>query len=439
MSKKKREKKVKRLKIKKPKRELLRTPKGMHDILPADQIWWDRVHDSVIRAAGFYRFNRIETPILESASLFERGIGQGTDIIEKEMYILKTKGGDALVLRPEGTASVMRAYLQHSLGRLGQPQKLYYSGPMFRHENPQAGRYRQHHQLGFEIIGGQNDPLYDVQIILALKYLLEDLKLKPLVIKINSMGCRVCQPLYRRQLQNYYRRFEKDLCEDCRRRLQINPLRLLDCKNESCQQFKNEAPNILNKLCVVCTRHLKGVLEYLEELEINYSMNNQLTRGLTYYDRTVFEIFIDGLAGALAGGGRYDYLAEMIGGRIVPGVGGGIGVERIIEAMKIKAIEPPARKATPIVLIRIGEAAKKRALKTIEILRQKNIAVGEALGKESLKAQFALANKEKARLVLILGQQEVYENSVIIRDLKTGIQETVATNKMVEEIKKRLR
>ena len=227
------------------------------------------------------------------------------------MYTLRTKGGDLLALRPEYTPGICRAYLEHGMSRLPQPQKLFYFGPVFRHDRPQLGRYRQFTQIGFEILGGQNDPIYDAEIITIVSNLLAELKIKNPTLKINSIGDRVCRPNYKRQLQNYYKNYEKELCEDCVRRLKTNPLKLLDCKQPQCQPFKEKAPNFLDKLCSTCKAHFRAVLEYLEEVGIAYEVDPRLVRGLDYYNRTVFEFFADGKEaeiGALGGGGRYDYL-----------------------------------------------------------------------------------------------------------------------------------
>lgn len=420
--------------------QYLQTPKGMHDILPVDQPWWDRVRRVSRELADFYSFARIETPILESTDLFTRGVGEETDIIQKEMYVLKTKGGDMLALRPEGTAAVCRAYLEHHLSRNAQPQKLWYDGQFFRHENPQAGRFRQFNQIGFEIIGGQNDPVYDAQIIIIFERLLEELKIKNRTLKINSIGCRVCRPIYKKQLQYAYRQSEKDLCGDCVRRLKTNPLRLLDCKKPECQDAKEKAPNFLDKLCVTCSGHLKGVLEYLDEVGIPYGLDNRLVRGLDYYSRTVFEFGVEGAGsevGTLPGGGRYDYLMELLGGRLTPAVGGACGIERLIAVMKAQEVKLPPRQPKKVFLMHVGETAKKKSMKIIEDLRVAGISVTESLGRESLRAQLKTADKEGTELALIFGQKEIFEESIIVRNLKTSLQETVPLAKLVEEIKRR--
>ena len=425
--------------LKRPASVPLREPKGMHDILPYEQPYWDRISKVVSNLADFYGFWKIDTPILEFAELFIRGIGEDTNIVEKEMYLLKTKGGDLLALRPEGTAPIARSYLEHNLGRIRQPQKLYYWGPMFRHENPQAGRYRQFYQAGFEIVGGVADPIYDAQVIVVSTRLLDSLKIKNVSLKMNSIGCRICRPIYKRNLKNYYRHYEKELCVDCIRRLKTNPLRLLDCKNKDCEQFKEKAPNFLDKLCATCTRHLQSVLEYLDELKIPYDMDNQLVRGLDYYSRTVFEFFAEGTPGAICSGGRYDYLIEVLGGRMTPAVGAASGIERLIEVMKTQDVKLPVRNLKKVFIIHVGQLAKKKSLTIIEDLRQAGISVSEALSKDSIKVQMRVADKQGARFVLIFGQREIYEESIILRDLKSGLQESVVLAKLASELQKRLR
>jgi histidyl-tRNA synthetase len=421
--------------------KFLREVRGMHDILPADQPYWDAVRRAAASIASFYNFGLIETPVLEYAKLYEKGTGEETDIVQKEMYTLRTKGGDVLALRPEYTPGIMRAFTEHGLNRLGLPQKLYHFGPVFRHENPQAGRYRQFYQVGFEILGGPNDPVYDAQAILIAWRLLQEVKLKGIRLKLNSVGCRVCRPLYKKQLQNYYRPHEKKLCADCQKRLKTNPLRLLDCKNKECQEFKESVPNILDKLCVSCSHHLKTVLEYLDEAKIDYALEPKMVRGLDYYSKTVFEMYADQAEhlGALPAGGRYDYLMEMLGGRSTPAVGFACGVERVIEAMKLQEVKPAVKPVKKVFVVHVGDLAKKKAFKLVEELRAAGIPAFEALSKDSLKAQLKSADREHVPLAVILGQKEVYEESVIIRDLRSGLQEAFPAAKMAEELKKRLR
>lgn len=423
----------------KAKKQIFQAPKGMHDILPQDQPIWEKIVKMVKDIADFYNFGKIETPILEMVDLFTKSVGAATDIVEKQMFTLRTKSGDYLVLRPEGTAPIARAYIEHGMSRLPQPLKLYYFGPMFRYEQPQAGRFRQHHQAGFEIISGESDPVYDAQVILACYRLIESLKIKNLIIQINSIGCKNCRPPYRRQLKSYYAKYEKFLCKNCRRRLKINPLRLLDCKNESCQEFKKDAPTIIDNLCNYCHNHFKGVLEFLEELALPYVLNHHLVRGLDYYSRTVFEIFSEGFDISLAGGGRYDYLVELLGGRPSPAVGGAVGLERLVAVIKDRNINLGIKSKSKIFLVHAGLVAKKSSLSLIEKLREAGLDVIESLGKESFKAQLRAADKIGSPLTLILGQKEVFEETIIIRDMKTGVQETIPFGKIVETIKKKLK
>lgn len=430
---------------KKEKKTLFQSPKGMHDILPAEQPYWEKVRKTNREIADFYNFSRIDTPILETAEIFECSVGESTDIIEKQMFGLKTKGGDRLVLRPEGTAPIIRAYLQRGLSRLAQPLKLYYEGPMFRYENPQSGRYRQFHQVGFETIGGNDDPIFDAQIILIAYRIIEELKIKNIIIQINSIGCKNCRSAYRKRLQNYYNKIglqgdKNKICKDCRRRLLINPLRLLDCQNENCEIVKKKAPIILDNICQSCNNHFKAVLEFIDELKLPYNVNPLLVRGLDYYNRTVFEIFTEGVVSALASGGRYDYLSEMLGNRKVAAVGGALGVERLIETLKEKEIGGfPIKNKPAAFLIHIGNEAKKKSLGLIEEFWKSGIKIIEAIGKDSLKSQLRLADKEKTTLSLILGQKEVFEENIIIRDMRSGAQETVPLKKAVEEARKRLK
>lgn len=425
------------MKTKRPRGSIITAPKGMHDILPEDQPIWEKIKKTTKETAEFYNFLRIDTPILEKFELFERSLGATSDVIEKQMFLLKTKGGDMLALRPEGTAPIARAYIEHGLSHLGQPLKLYYEGPMFRYEQPQAGRVRQLHQAGFEIISNENDPVYDAQVLLACYRSLEDLKIKDLDIQINSIGCAKCRPGYRKKLIEYYKPKEKSLCVDCRRRLKINPLRLLDCKEESCIVLKKDSPNILDSVCSDCRKHLKKVLEFLEEVKIPYTINQFLVRGLDYYTKTVFEIFTSGFNFAVAAGGRYDYLMELLG-RPSQGVGGAVGMDRIMEVIRGRGINLLGRPKPKIYLIHMGELAKTKALALIETLREANIDVAESLGKESLRAQMKMADKMGSAYTLIFGQQEAFEQSIIIRDMKSGSQETVPLKKFVEVLKKKL-
>lgn len=419
--------------------QLFQSVKGMSDILPKDAAWWKAVRESGYAVAELHNFHFIETPIVETAALFESGLGGTTDVVEKQMFVWQTRGDARVALRPEGTAPVMRSYLEHHLGYFSSPLKVFYCGPMFRYERPQAGRERQFHQWGFEILG-DSDAVYDAEIIVATLDFLGALKLKKPLLKINTIGCRVCRPGYREKLKAYYQSRKSKLCTDCERRLEKNPLRLLDCKEKGCEELKKEAPIVLDHLCQTCNNHFKTVLELVEDNGIAYEPDPYLVRGLDYYNRTVFEIVTPSFEGAIAGGGRYDYLSEQLGGRQVPAVGVALGVERLIEALrKDETAVPPIRNYPAIFFAAVGEQAKKGSIKIMRGLRASNIAVVEALGKRSLKAQLKAADKSKVPFALIYGQREAFEGSVILRNMENGAQETVMLTKLVEEVKRRLR
>ena len=403
------------------------TPTGMHDILPKDQAYFRKIYNVVENIANFYGFGKIDTPILEQSELFSKGVGLDTDIVQKEMFNLKTRGGDHLSLRPEGTAPVVRAYIQKGMINLPQPVKLWYFGPFFRHEKPQAGRFRQFWQFGLEVLG-EKGPVIDAQIIQIFYNILKDLKLKNLLVEINSIGDSQCRPYYKKLLKNYLRSRERLLCADCRRRLKTNPLRILDCKQERCQSIVSQAPESIDNLCDTCHEHFKEVLEFLDEAEISYRLNPYLVRGLDYYTKTVFEIVEDSVEGkalgALVGGGRYDNLSKILGRRDIPGTGGAAGIDRIIASMKetgstVSRVAPPK-----IFLSQVGKA---------------KISIIESFGRDSLRAQLAKANKLGVLYTLILGHKEAIDETIIVRDMKTGKQKTVKMDKVVKEMKKNLK
>ena len=415
--------------------------KGMRDILPAEYPYIEKVYKTAKDLLEFYNFLPITVPIVEQIDLYVRTTGETSDIVEKQMFSIKSRSSDVLALRPEFTPGIGRAYLEHGMSHWPQPVKLSSIGPVFRGEQPQAGRLRQFNQIDFEILSPENDPIYDAQVIIATYRILDDLKIKDLVIQINTIGCRTCRPNFRKALVSYYKSHEKQLCSDCKRRLLINPLRLLDCKEKDCQPLKENAPITLDYLCSNCKHHFKGVLEYLEDLKLPYRLTNTLVRGLDYYTKTVFEIFTEGdpdLDFALAGGGRYDYLIEALGGKATPAIGVAMGIERIIQVLQKRGLVNTNRQKEKIFLIHIGDLAKKKSLSLIETLRNSHISVIESLGKESMDAQMRVANKLQSPLALIFGQKEAYEESIIIRDMKTGAQEIVPLAKVAEMIKKKL-
>jgi len=414
----------------------------MHDILPEEQKYFQIIYSACEDMAKFYGFGKIDTPILEEANLFSRGVGLSTDIVQKEMYTLKTKGDDILALRPEWTASIARAYIEHGMFNLPQPLKLWHWGPCFRYENPQAGRYRQFWQFGFEILG-ERSPVMDVQIIQIFYNILEKLHLKNLIIEINSIGDSQCRPYYKKLLGSYFKSRAQSLCSDCKRRLRENPLRILDCKEEKCQRIIAQAPQMIDHLCEDCHNHFKEVLEFLDEIGLPYRLNPYLVRGLDYYTKTVFEIYSDDgearAQGTLAGGGRYDDLVKLLGGKDTPAVGAAAGIERVVQAMKPRDVKVPKAPGTKVFLAQLGDLAKKKSLKLFEDFRKAKIPISESFGRDSLKAQLNRANRLGVRYTLILGQKEALEGTIIIRDMASGRQEVVKMEKAVGEMKRRLK
>ncbi|HQK63650.1 MAG TPA: histidine--tRNA ligase [Candidatus Staskawiczbacteria bacterium] len=418
---------------------------GMHDVLPEDQVYFKRVSKVIDGVANYYSFQKIETPIVELAEVFSKSVGEETDIVGKEMYVFKTKGGDNVCLRPEGTAPVMRSYLEHGMHNLPQPVKLWYEGPFFRYERPQAGRYRQFHQFGFEAIGEKN-PSIDGQIIQMGYDVLKELGFKNIKIQVNSIGDSECRPYFKKILTSYLKSRKSSLCSDCQRRIKENPLRVLDCKEEKCQQVKAGAPQILDHLCENCHSHFKQVLEFLDELELPYELNPYLVRGLDYYTKTVFEI-VDvsetGQAqGTLVGGGRYDGLSKMLGGREVSACGAAGGIERIIGLMKereMKVSDKQKQEEPQIFLAQLGQLAKRKSLKLFEEFRSAKIPVAESFSKDSLKTQLRSANKMGIKWVLIFGQKEALEDFITLRDMDSGEQKEIKLDKVVDEMKEKLK
>lgn len=431
----------------------VRTPellRGMRDILPQEQGYWRLVFDKVRALAATYGFEKIDTPILEEAALFTKAIGRDTDIVEKEMFIFEDIGGDKMVLRPEATAAIARAYINHGMLNLPQPVKLWYWGPMFRHERPQAGRYRQFHQFGFEILG-EDSPVSDALIILIAYNFYNELAI-PVSIQLNSVGCQVCREKYRAELVQYYRSHRSEICENCKKRLQKNPLRVLDCKEAGCQPVKENAPKMVDSLCDDCRAHFMGVLEYLDDLGLPYFLNHTLVRGLDYYTRTVFEIYAvgeestPGPAGAavgqsqtaLGGGGRYDLLIELLGGRPTPAIGFAHGIERCVNKLRELGVSQPALPKADIYAAQLGEAARRKTIVLFEQLRRAGLPAVEGLTKSGLRPQLEQANKLGVRYAIVIGQKEVQDETAIIRDMESGIQEIVPFNKVISEIKKKL-
>ncbi|MSR76575.1 MAG: histidine--tRNA ligase [Candidatus Ryanbacteria bacterium] len=425
------------------KKELIASVKGMHDLIGDDYAYLERVIKEVKRVGDYYGFVPIATPHLEKTELFERPLGAESDVVEKQMYSLRTKGGDRLTLRPEGTAPIMRAYFEHGMGSMPQPVKVFYGGSFFRHENPQAGRFREFHQAGVEVIG-DDDAINDALVIRILVSALQSLGLKEIMVNINTIGDKVCRPAFRKELINHYRKHQERLCKDCKRRIKENPLRLLDCKEEICVEISKHAPQMVDYVCEFCKKHFAEVLEYLDESTIPYCLDSHLVRGFDYYGRTVFEIIPTDLGEgvvpqAIGGGGRYDDLAELMGARKTAAVGGALGVERVADLLRKKGIKARPETHPKIFLIQLGPAAKKKSLVLLEEMRKIGVPVMQTLAKDSLRAQLAIVSKLQIPLALIVGQKEALDGTVALRNMETGVQETLPTEKFIGTIKARLK
>lgn len=430
----------------KMKAKQIQSVRGMHDILPEDQKYWRYIQKKSESLLEYYGFERISTPILEPVDLFNRSAGETSDIISKEIYTLKTKGGDMLALRPEGTAPVIRAYLENGMNVRPHPVKLYYIDPMFRHDEPQAGRYRQFYQLGLETIGDGSEAVDAEMIFIAYK-LLDSLGLDGYDVHINSIGDQNCRPAYIKAIKDYFRNRSKKLCNNCKNRLKENVLRILDCKEEGCKETAKEAPQMMDFLDDACRLHFKHVLEFLDEAKIPYILDPYLVRGLDYYTRTVFELIPSNLpddgAGAqstLLAGGRYDRLIEQLGGVKTPAAGWAMGMERIITAMKEKNVHVPELGSKPkVFLVQLGEAPKRKALPLFESFRKAGIEAKSSFGRDSIKSQLRIAHRLGVRFALIFGQKEALDDTIILREMDTGVQETILLDRIIDEVKKRLK
>ncbi|MFH1012416.1 MAG: histidine--tRNA ligase [Candidatus Peregrinibacteria bacterium] len=415
---------------------LFQSPKGVHDILPDDHLYFSFIKKVVRHRCRQAGYRRISTPMFENVEVFTRSIGEDTDIVEKEMFIFASKSGKKFALRPEGTAGVIRAYLEHGMSQLPKPVELYYIEPFFRYNRPQAGRYRQFHQFGFEVLG-EADPAIDAQVIYLAHKINEDLGIADrLKLQINTLGSQEDRKQYKEDLLNYYTGKERSLCTDCKRRKEKNPLRLLDCKEEDCQILASMAPKFENVMSDESKEHFEHLLEFLEELKVPYEKNPRLVRGLDYYTHTVFEFWSkkDGSQNATGGGGRYDGLIELMGGAPTPGLGYAAGMERTIEYMKEAGIRPPNKDKVHVFVAQLGLIAKKRCLSLLSQLRERGINTVGAIGKDSIKAQMGLADRIGAKYTLLLGQIEVKENTIILRNMEKGSQETIAYDGIVDKM-----
>ena len=405
---------------------MYRAPRGTSDILPEEQAYWHYIRQKSVSVCELYSYERIDTPAFEDTRLFSRSIGEGTDIVEKEMYTFEDKGGNRLTLRPEGTAPVCRAYLEHGMHNWPQPVKLYYLAPIFRYERPQSGRYREHYQFGFEAFG-DGAPSLDAEVIDMAWQFLVSLGLGNLTLNLNSIGCRRCRPAYLATLKDYYSRYAQGLCQDCKVRVERNPLRLLDCKRSQCQAVANAAPRSTSYLCPECAEHFAQLQSYLRRLGLSFEVSHRLVRGLDYYTRTVFEIQpeAEGAQSTIGGGGRYDDLISELGGKPTPAIGFAAGMERIIINLKKQGVTIPALPKPRVLVAYVGTEARGEALRLTASLRRLGISVIGVAGDRSLKAQLRQANSFGVGWTVIIGDEELKAGTVVLRKMTTSEQETV--------------
>jgi histidyl-tRNA synthetase len=421
----------------------LETLRGFRDVLPEEAPAWEWVEDLLKGFGRAYGFGRLRLPVLESTTLFERGVGKETDIVDKEMFTFLDPGGSKVTLRPEATASTVRAYIEHGMLNQPQPVKMWSFEPFFRHERPQAGRYRQFWQANFDAIGS-NDPVLDAQMVIIAERFFSSIGVD-VTVQINSLGTPASRKAYLADLVKYYKGAKKKLSETDARRLAKNPLRLLDSKEPGMAELAAEAPQLVEYLDEESKAHFTQVLEYLDDAEVPYVLNPHLVRGLDYYTNTVFEVQMTNPKGedvkglTLAGGGRYNGLVQLLGGRdATPAVGMAIGIERAILALRDAGVAPKNERKVDVFFCQLGDAARRRGLKIFEQFRFAKVDVAEAFSKSNLKGQLELADRFKAPFAVILGQKEVLDGTIILRDMESGAQEIVDSSKIVQIVEKRL-
>lgn len=418
---------------------LFKAPRGTHDVLPSEVERWHYIEEVIRKICQEYGYGEIRTPLFEQTELFARGVGESTDIVGKEMYSFKDRGQRSMTLRPECTASVVRAFLEHKLFNDAQPSKFYYQGPMFRYDRPQAGRYRQFHQFGVEAFGS-GSPALDVEVLALCDDFFTRLGLHDLRLEINSVGCPLCRSAYSKILMEYCRDRLSEFCTDCRVRYEHNPLRILDCKSEKCAGLVEAAPFLAKSLCDECSEHFDRVLELLNCLDLKFHLNYKLVRGLDYYTKTAFEFMLPefGSQGSLGGGGRYDNLVETCGGAPTPGVGMAIGIERVILAIEKTDFDFAALRPKKIYVALAGKDMIKEGLLLLQDLRENGVSSDMDFLGRSLKGQMRFADRSGFSFVLILGEQELKEGVVTVREMKSGQQEEILRREIVPQIKARI-
>ena len=415
---------------------LTNAPRGTKDILPDTVGDWLYIEKEIRDLCKRFGYQEIRTPVFEHTELFQRGIGEGTDVVDKEMYTFTDRGGRSVTLRPENTASAVRAYLQNKLYAEADLVKLFYIGSMFRYDRPQAGRLREFHQFGIEALGESN-PAVDAEVILLAIKLLEGLGLKDLELSINSVGCPECRSQYRTMLQDFFRDKLGDLCEDCKSRFDRSPLRILDCKKDSDKPYMADAPKITDCLCEECSSHFEALKQHLAKAGVGFKHDPRLVRGLDYYTKTAFEIKYPplGAQSAVAGGGRYDGLIEEMGGNHTPAVGFATGLERLLLALENQNLLPDKNRSVDAYVVALGEKAQAEAFKLVMDLRDAGLSAAIDYAGRSMKAQMKQANKLNAKYAVILGDDEIAEGAALIRSMADSSQEKVSFDAVIEKIK----
>ena len=419
---------------------LSKAPRGTKDITPKDVYKWHYVEKKFREICALYGYEEIRTPIFEHTEVFARSVGDTTDVVQKEMYSFTDRGDRQLSLKPEGTAGVIRSFIENKMYADTQPTKLYYITPCFRYERPQAGRQRQFHQFGIEVLGSDG-PSVDAEVISLAVQFFNEMGLKNLSVNINSVGCPKCREEYNRKLKEYLDKKVDVLCETCLERKDKNPMRVIDCKNPHCKENLQDIPFMIDHLCDDCKEHFEKLQTYLKEMDINYVVDKTIVRGLDYYKKTAFEIISNdiGSQSTVCGGGRYDGLVEMLGGpKGISGIGFGLGVERLLLTLENNNIEIENPKSTDIYIATIGDAAKTKSFKLIKDLRSNHISADNDHLDKSLKAQFKYSDKLNAKYTVVIGDDELDNDTATLKNMKTSEQTTIKLSELVDELKKRL-
>lgn len=419
---------------------LTKAPRGTKDVIPEDVYKWTFVEDMFREICEKFGYKEIRTPVFEHTELFKRGVGETTDIVQKEMYTFADNGGRDITLKPEGTAPVVRAFVENKIYADAQPTKLFYNTPCFRYERPQAGRLRAFHQFGVEVFGAIK-PSVDAEVISIAMTFFKKLGLENLELKINSIGCPECRKKYNEALREFLKQKLEKLCKTCADRYERNPMRIIDCKKEECQKELKDVPLILDYICEDCKDHFDKLQKYLGLMGLKYEIDPRIVRGLDYYNRTAFEIISReiGSQATVCGGGRYDGLVEELGGPSTPGVGFGLGIERLILTLQNNNIEIPKPKGLDVFIVTMGDRANEKAMEISQKLRENMVSVDIDHLSRSMKAQFKYSNKVNSNYTIVIGDNELDNNIVSLKNMETSTQEEIALDSVIDEIIKRVK